>query len=372
MRACALFYIFMIRKGTDGMHIIYYVTSHGYGHGVRTVAISNEFSENVRITFRTILPQAFFREEMRRDFAYAQAAFDCGCIQKDSISTDIGRTLAAYQSIAQRNEALFDDEVRWCREQGAALLVSDITPFAFEVARACGIPSVAVANFTWYDIYEEYVRSFPEFRPELEKIRAQYASATIMLALEPSMPMNYFMKRTSVPPVGRKGNNCRAEIVEKYGFSADRNLGLIYLGCLGIAGIDWRKLADFTDWEFVGISPLAGAPSNYHIIPKADFRYQDLAASVDCMISKIGYGSVAESMIHGTPMLYLPRENFAEYPSLDAAVRSWGGGYPLSRESFVALDWKSTLAKVIVNGRLEPLRRSDGPKICARAIEKLL
>lgn len=352
------------------MHIIYYVTSHGYGHGVRTVAICNELPAHVRITFRTMLPETFFREEMHRDFSYTLAAFDCGCIQKDCISADIGQTLAAYRSIARKNEKLFNDEVRWCREQGADAIVSDIAPFAFEVAGACGIPSAAVTNFTWYDIYEEFIRSFPEYRPEMEKILSQYVSATLLLALEPALPMGYFAKRLSVPPVGRQGRNRRAEIVKKYGFGSDRHVGLIYLGNLGIAGMDWRKLADLTEWEFLGIYPFGDAPSNYHLIRKADFPYQDLTASADCMVSKMGYGAVAEAMIHGTPLLYLPREHFSEYPVLDAAVRSWGGGYSIPREEFIALDWKKALEKVTMDGRLKPVC-SEGPKICARAIENL-
>ena len=338
------------------MHIIYYVTSHGYGHGVRTVAICNEFSKNVRITFRTTLPEAFFREEVKKDFSYAPASFDCGCIQKDSLSIDIEKTLSTYRTIAARNASLLENESQWCRAQNADVIVSDIVPFAFEVAHACGIPSAAATNFTWYDIYKEYVRLFPGYQPELKKISSQYTGATLALALEPAMPMTCFKKTTPVPLVGRHGRNRREELLQKYGFATDKHLGLMYFGHPGIAGIDLGKLPSFTDWEFLGISPIDGAPSNYHPVPKNDFSYQDIAASADLMICKIGYGAVAEAMIHGTPMLYLPRDDFAEYPVLDAAVRSWGGGYRLSRETFIALDWKQTLEAVIAKSRPKPCR----------------
>ncbi|MGA2506977.1 MAG: hypothetical protein ABSF80_05820 [Chitinispirillaceae bacterium] len=353
------------------MHIIYYVTSHGYGHGVRTVAICNEFSKNVRITFRTALPEAFFREEVRRDFSYTAASFDCGCIQKDSLSIDIEKTLSTYRTIAASNASLLENESQWCSVQKADAIVSDIVPFAFEVAHACGIPSAAVSNFTWYDIYKEYVRLFPGYQHDLEKIRTQYAGATLALALEPAMPMTCFKKLTAVPLVGRQGRNRRAELFKKYGIAANKHLGLMYFGHPGIAGIELHKLPDFIDWEFLGISPIESAPANYHTVPKADFPYQDLAASADLMICKIGYSAVAEAMIHGTPMLYLPRDDFAEYPVLDAAVRSWGNGYRLSREAFIALDWKQTLEEVIKKGRPKPCR-SNGAEICARAIEELL
>jgi UDP:flavonoid glycosyltransferase YjiC (YdhE family) len=352
------------------MHIIYYVTSHGYGHAVRTVAIANVFSKNVNITFRTALPEAFFREEMRRDFSYAPAAFDCGCVQTDSLNVDIKKTLSTYRAIAGKNSSLLESEARWCASQKADVIVSDIVPFAFDVAEKCAVPSVAVANFTWYDIYKDYVQEFTEYKNDLEHIRRQYERASLLLSLEPALPMGYFKKRMAVPPTGRRGRNCRAEILRKYGLPPDRRLGLVYFGFFGISGLDIIKLAGFSKWEFLGICPLDGAPGNYHLIPKSDFPYQDLAASADLMVCKLGYGAVAEAMMHGTPLLYPPRGHFAEFPALDRAVRSWGGGYPLSREAFAALDWRPALAAVIERGRLK-LRTSDGAGLCAAAIEKL-
>ena len=352
------------------MHIIYYVTSHGYGHAVRTAAIANAFSENVRITFRTALPEAFFREELRRDFSYAPAAFDCGCVQNDGLNVDIKKTLSAYRAIAKKNSSLLESEARWCRAQKADAVVSDIVPFAFDVAEKCGVPSAAVANFTWYDIYEEYVREFPEYASDLENILCQYARASLLLALEPALPMGYFKNRTAVPPTGRKGRNCRAEILRRYGLGPEKHLGLIYFGPFGITGVDFGRLEGFAEWEFFSVCPIDGAPSNCHCIPKSDFPYQDLTASADLMVCKLGYGAVAEAMIHGTPLLYLPRAHFAEFPVLDAAVRSWGGGYPLSHEAFAALDWGPALAAVIERGRLRPCP-SGGAGLCAAAIEKL-
>jgi UDP:flavonoid glycosyltransferase YjiC (YdhE family) len=352
------------------MHAIYYVTSHGYGHAVRTAAICNEFSKNVRITFRTSLPEAFFREEVHRDFSYAPASFDCGCVQTDGLNVDIKKTLAAYRAVAARNTALLESEARWCRAHRADIIVSDIVPFAFDVAEKCGVPSVAVANFTWYDIYEEYVREFPEYQDDLDLIKKQYVKASLLLSLEPALPMRYFTTRTAVPPTGRNGRNRRAEILRKYGLKPDRRLGLIYFGPFGIAGVDFRRLAAFDEWEFLGISPVDGAPANFHPVLKTDFPYQDLVASADLMICKLGYGAVAEAMMHGTSLLYPPRGHFAEYPVLDAAVRSWGGGFPLSRDGFTSLDWGPALETVISKGRLKPCR-SDGAGLCAAAIEAL-
>jgi hypothetical protein len=352
------------------MHVVYYVTGHGFGHGVRTVAICNAFSPAVRITFRTSLPERFFKEEVRRDFCYAPVEFDCGCIQKDSLTTDVERTFACYQDLALKNELLLAEEAAWCRSQGADVMVSDITPFAFDVAAAIGIPSVAVTNFTWYDVYSLYLDRNPSFAPVLADMRSQYARASLLLALEPALPMAYFPHRLEVPPVGRSGQYRREEILTSYGFDPGKKIGLIYFGHFGLDAVNWDRLVTFTGWEFLGVFPLPSPPANYHLIPKTDFPYQDLAASADLMICKIGYGVTAECMLHGTPLLYLPRDDFAESPRLESALTAWGGGYRLSYNEFKEFGWGKILENISRQGRAK-IVVPDGASLCAREIEKI-
>jgi hypothetical protein len=351
------------------VHLLYYVTGHGYGHGVRTAAICNELSPDVRLTFRTKLPEQFFIEEIKRPFHYAPEEFDCGCLQFDSVTTDIEKTFTAYQSIERRNAMLLDDEAAWCAAQGVTMIVSDATPFAFDVARRCGIPSVAVTNFTWYDIYLPYAKVNAGFLPLVERMKEQYGRADALLALEPALPMEYFRKRIEIPPVGRRGKNRRDEIAGKNGFDKRKHLALIYFGEFGMHDIDWRGLARFTEWEFLGLYPLPHAPSNYRIVATSEFSYQDLVASVDFMAGKLGYCTVAECMLHGTPIMYLPRTDFVEWAALDRAVRSWGGGYEVSPLDCRALRWKPVLDAVASAQRPECLQ-SDGARICAREIER--
>jgi hypothetical protein len=317
-----------------------------------------------------MLPETFFREEVRRPFDYAPASFDCGCIQNDCMSIDREKTLAAYRAVAGENASRLESEIAWCKKLGADVIASDITPFAFEVARHAGIPSVGTSNFTWYDIYLEYLAQFPEYATDVAAIREQYAGATLMCALEPALPMSYFPRRTGMPVVGRKGCNRREEIVRAKGLGPSKHLGLIYFGNFGLDAVDFSALERFTGWEFFGISPLSGNPSNYRCIPKTEFLYQDLIASVDCMICKIGYGAVSECMLHGTPLVYPPRADFAEFPALDAAARAWGGGYCVPADRFLSLDWGPYLDAIIGKGPPKAVP-SDGARVCALEIERV-
>ena len=352
------------------MHIVYYISSHGYGHGVRSCAICNRLSNKVELTVRSLLPEQFFFEELSRSFHYYPDNFDCGCIQTDCVTVDIEKTLQTYMKIADRNREMLEKESKWCRDNKITGIVSDIASFPFEAGKKAGIPSVGVSNFSWEDIYEPYLSVLPEFEPYFKKIQEQYHMADLLLALDPPNPMKSFKNSKNVPVVGRKGRNRNSEVRARYKIDSDKKIGLIYTGDFGMDTVSWKKLERFDEWEFVGGYPLPGNPSNYHLATKDDFTYQDISASVDCMISKIGYGVYSECLINGVPLLYLPRSDFSEYPVLEQAVREWGYGYCISYDDFSNLQWGPILEKV---KNIEPPRKNDlnGDLVCAGEIESL-
>jgi hypothetical protein len=355
----------------NSMKILYYLTAHGYGHAVRTSTICNELSGNVRLIFRTTIPESFFREEVKKPFEYLPGKFDCGCIQSDSVTVGKKETLQAYMTLAEQNAVRLEEEIGFCREQRFDGIVSDITPLAFEVARRAGVPSVAVANFTWFDIYEPYSRESPSFTPFLEKIRLQYQMADLLLELMPSMEMPYFGNRVRIPPVAKLGRKRSGELKKHLGLDEDRRIALIYVGELGMGDIPWGDLGKFRGWHFVGIYPLPGASANYHLMDKKSFPYEDLVASAELMVAKIGYGVVSQALINGTPLIYLPRKDFAEFPVLEKAIQEWGHGYRLSKEDYHTLQWERVLDVVCKRGRPKPVP-SEGGRICAREIENLI
>ncbi len=349
------------------MHILYFVTSHGYGHAVRTSAICNSFDPDVRVTFNTALPARFFEEEIHIPYKIREGSFDIGCIQIDGVTVDVQKTLQSYQEIALRNDELLESEVKWCLENRVDCIVSDITPFAFDVAHLAGIPSIAISNFTWFDIYSEYIGLYPEYEEMLQKMAQQYFRADLLLALYPAGDMNYFPYRKNMPVVGRRGENRRGELLRKYSINPGKHLGLIYTGNFGMEQVQWQDLERFEDWEFVGVYALPGNPSNYHLVTKDHLKYQDLSASVDCIISKMGYGVFSESLLNGIPLVYLPRKQFAEYPVLDSEIKRLGAGIQLSTEAFNSLKWEMALDFSTSNFEREPVVNS-GARCCAEEI----
>jgi hypothetical protein len=332
--------------------------------------ICNSLPDGAEIVIRTTVPRLFFEYEVSRPFIYEPATFDCGCVQPDAATVDVKKTFDAYSEIADRNRGMLDNEAQWCGKNRIDVIVSDIVPFAFEVAKKAGVPSVAATNFSWHTIYSEYTDQCPEFAPYLAEIRNQYALADLLLALYPSSTMSYFRNQVSVGPVGRVGRNVRSRLFSEFGVLPGKKIGLIYTGDFGMDAVLWKRLEIFDEWEYFGLYPLPGSPRNYHQISKKDFRFQDCIASADVMISKLGYGVCAECFINGLPVIYLPRSGFAEFPVLKNAVDKWGHGYCLSKDDYYALRWHEALQSVAGRERPQPMQ-SDGPQKCVQTIESL-
>jgi hypothetical protein len=171
-----------------------------------------------------------------------------------------------------------------------------------------------------------------------------------------------------MPIVGRRGVRRTEELRRLYGIAPHKRIGLIYAGDFGMGDIPWHRLAELEEWEFLGLHPLPGAPPVYHLVEKKRMPYQDLSASADLVISKIGYGTYAESILNGTPLMYLPRDDFAEFPILEESIRQWGFGHRLDHHRFRALAWAPILHKVARTPRPSP-GPAGGAHECAAAIE---
>ena len=328
--------------------LCYYVTGHGFGHAVRTAQILKALPPELPLIVKTTAPERLFREELPgREFEYVAAEYDCGCLQSDSVSVLKRETLTRYAEIARRNQAHLPDEIAWLRERGVKCVASDIPSFPLYAAREAGVPSVAVGNFTWHDIYAEYAQT-PEDERLLAQMAAQYASATVGLITPLSLPSTpkLFPNVQCVPLVARRGKPLRDILTKVLDIPAEKHLALLYLGGWGLE-IDWPALERFTDWMFLLDRPLPVPIANARVFDPGVLRYADVAASADAVVSKAGYGTVTECMANSVPLIYLPRHGFAEHDALVSGMKQWGGGIEISEAAFHAGNWTEALQSTL-------------------------
>ena len=351
--------------------LCYYVTGHGFGHAIRTTQILKALPPELPLTIKTTAPERLFREELPgRDFEYVAAEYDCGCLQSDSVSVLRRETLTRYAEIVQANQERLPDEIAFLKQQGVRCVVSDIPSFPLFAAREAGIPGVAVANFTWHDIYSEYVET-PADAALLAQMASEYASATLGFVTPLNLPSTatLFPCVEYVPLVARRGQAIRDILTAALDLPAEKHLALLYLGGWGL-DIDWAALEKLTDWVFLLDRPLHQPIANARVFDPGIVRYADVAASVDAVVSKAGYGTVTECIANAVPLIYLPRYNFAEHEALVLGMKQWGGGIEISESAFHAGDWQDELHSALDSQPNPNAFAVNGAEIIAQKLQE--
>jgi hypothetical protein len=242
--------------------------------------------------------------------------------------------------------------------------VCDVPPAPLEAARLAGIPSVAVGNFTWVDIFAREARNFSEARELADFWREQYALATLAVRTPPAFPMGYFPHIKSVEPIARRGKNIRTELLRALGLPRSQKLVLLYFGTFGDNDL---KVPEIPGVTFLAMTKM---PHPALEIDPAIWHFPDVVATADCVIAKPGYGTTGECMANGTPMVFHPRTEFAEYAVLRKAIIQWGGGVQLPLRKLESGQWQGALEEAF---QLTPKKvRSNGAAQTAAAITDLV
>jgi len=99
--------------------------------------------------------------------------------------------------------------------------------------------------------------------------------------------------------------------------------------------LDWRDVERDSWVYFVTASVLGGEvsiPPHVRVVPPDAF-IPDMVAMADVVLGKVGYGTVSECLAARTPLVYVPRLNFAEERDIVSLLTANGAGVEMSRET---------------------------------------
>ena len=192
-------------------------------------------------------------------------------------------------------------------------------------------------------------------------VRAAYRHAALALRTEPALPLEGIEAVRDVGMVVSPGVDRRAELRASLGIPDGDRVVYFYVGRYGQADLAWDRLGQIRGVHFVGFhpAPVESVP-NLHVVPPTRWTGADLAASADAMVAKAGYGTATEAMAARVPFLYPPRVGFAEHEALDAALRTWGGGFPLTDDEFRGFRLEATLDRAFARPPGPPPFPTDG------------
>ncbi|OKH16941.1 glycosyl transferase [[Limnothrix rosea] IAM M-220] len=316
------------------------ITSHGFGHAVRTAAVAakvQEFLPETLLVFVTTVPNWLLAGYIKGDYIQRAKKLDVGVVQADSFTMDQPTTLAKLQDIRHRADRIIADEVDFLRLNKVGLVLADIPPLAAPIAHAAGVPCWFMSNFGWDFIYRDWGG---DFVPEADWITTHYHSGDRLLRLPLNEPMTRFANITDAGLIGGSPNQDPQVLRETFSLTKSKaKTILLTFGGLGLDGIPYDVLAQFPDYQFITFDRQAPDLDNLRKITDVAYRPVDFFPLCDRLVSKPGFGTFAEAMLQDLPVATLPRNDFAEGAVLLEGLQKFSHHQILDPTTFRQGDW---------------------------------
>jgi UDP:flavonoid glycosyltransferase YjiC (YdhE family) len=355
---------------SNSRSILYYITGHGYGHAVRSSQVIEALtaaSPQLKIFVRTTAPEWLFPP-----IAYSHRAIDVGVVQNDSLSMDLAATVKACRHLHENLTGIIAEELKYILDNNIGLIIGDIPPLCFEIASRAGLPSVAITNFTWEFIYRGYVRQYPDFAPLVADMERYYKHATLALTLPYSCELDVFPRREAIPWIARVSPLTKDQARRKFALPPSATTVLLSFGGLGLNQLPWKCLAKPSEYYFVAAGNTRREEGNLRIIPDAQKNYADIVRAADVVVTKPGYGIVADAIAHQIPVVYTDRGDFAEHTKLVEALNNCTTAEFIPQSDLLAGKLKPYLNRVLKRACNRSPVALNGAAVAAQRILSLL
>jgi hypothetical protein len=349
--------------------IVYYISGHGYGHAIRSIQIIQELLElGVAVIIKSTTPDFLFSEGLSRPVQINAEGFDVGLHQIDNIRFDLAKTKEGVKALLASAEDRIKKERIYLSDQGVSGVVSDIPFIPLAAAARSGLPSIGISNFSWDWIYSFYVKDDPEWLPLVKAIAGYYREGGFLLRLPFHGEMSAFPRIEDIPLVARRSRKGKIKIRQDLGLPFERKIGLMGFSCLDLRGGAIPEIARFSqDYLFLIRPPLNWKSSVFRKVEEG-VPFADLVCASDFVITKPGYGMVADCLSHGTPMIYSDRGEFPEYPILVEGIKSHLACCHMPNQDLYSGHWGPYLEDISRQPRLRPQLETDGARVAAQRI----
>lgn len=293
-------------------HFVFTVSAHGLGHLAQTIPVIKELlrlTPHAEITVVSGISPTIIKRRLP-GCRHIERSWDFGMVMASSIDVLAKKSMAQYQHLHQHWEKqkhackLFFDAL------SPDLLISNIAYLPLLATQNSTYPCIAMCSLNWADIFYSYCKNNSTADDIYQQIQDSYNAADRFYKIAPGMPMNWLENSIQVHPIAQRGQSVKDHLLKEIN-ATDTQLTLVALG-----GV--KTDLPFDQWPSypgqVWLVPDTTECKREDLISIDQFSYSyiDLLCSVDCVITKPGYGIFTEAACNKKPVLYVKRDDWPE------------------------------------------------------------
>lgn len=329
------------------------ISGHGFGHLSQVAPLLHELAKrrpDLEMRVVTTLPHALLVRSLPDGFSWECRSQDVGLVQADPMQVDRHGTAMALRSLHGAWQQRLDAEKQAMAAWQPDLLVADIPYLPIAAAADLGIPTLAIASLSWDAVLAAYFsRTDPEVASWWHDMRQAYACTTLALLPHPAIVAeNPFPNTLCINPLTTLGQRRTAQLRQTLALSEEdkRALILVTMGGIPSHTLPIAALAQEKRFHWlIDIPTAADYPEHLHGLDQrlSRWSFADVAASVDGIVSKPGYGMAIAAMAQQIPFLYLRRGLFPDETVICPWLDREGRCAELSAAAFYSGNWYRSL-----------------------------
>ena len=294
------------------------ISSHGFGHFAQAAPILNQLQllmPELDLTIRCGLPVERLQTRLQGKWQHIQATSDFGFVMIDASRINHDQTAARYRAFHTNWQERLQEETKKIEALKPDLVLTNVAYLPLAAAHQAGIASLSMSSLNWADLFGYFYGKEPWGSPIHAQMLDAYRKADHFIRLTPAMPMESFEHQITMPPVASLGKSVRQALLKQFNITENSKLILVAFGGFD-KEVDIKAWPQIKNVHWIVPSAWLAERSEMSALESCGVNFTNLIKSVDSVLTKPGYGTFTEAACNGTPVLYVPRDDWPEQDCL--------------------------------------------------------
>ena len=321
------------------MYIALYISSHGFGHMTRCLSLIENILKNTEYKIYIACGKKqndfarIYLSNYKSRIIYKDLVTDIGLVNKDnSLEVDKEKLENKLVEFVSSWDDVVNKEVEELRTLNIKSIVCDISPIGCLVGKKLNLQVTFISNFTWIEQYEHL--GIDEVI--INKFRTAYSYINKFIQYDLCLAKDYI----NANEVYKGGFVCREidkgkvdKIKAKYGNS-------IFITCGKSASLNCINIKNFSGTIFTtsGIDISTDKECNVVKLPIDILDTQNYIVASDIVISKAGWGTIAEAILGHTNLVLIERPSAKEDTFNIEKIKENNLGISIKEEDLANID----------------------------------